>query len=873
LAAVLSAHTHISLFALKLSPETTYVLLRALVDSGGDFEKAKAAVEENAQVYAARCGFKVPPALDTVPNCSLCAEPAGYIQWGCQHATCVKCTEFAVDAVGSTTKPAPELGPRVVLPFTRHIPCPKVCEPPCQGVLPTMVRLGYLKYDVQQAMLGALESERLIAVGAAPGPTQRWRACNVCPLFVAVGREQQSAICSCGHTTCLDAGSVHTNCDGVAHDGLSCAAARDVHAIFRALMRPLDNAVARLRGLANGAGRERINELLPYVRDLRIITLHQLEMPTPHHDDWPLPEGDKAILAAAEELVEVASSTRSTRLSRVMQQAPQLLAKVVTAAKDATEANAEIAVVINGAVDAEAVVQATTNAYNALAGIEEALLIARRLLDIIRSGGLVMTGAILAEEARMISVEKSAAELKAAVQRADGTASVAADAMTSAYLLAYTRPCPTPNCGALLEKRHGCNALEPCLKCNRSCCWSCLGPVHHHGQGPCPNSHNRDRVVAAIQASGRSADDAQRQAAAMAAADASPPRQGRQLPAVSNLQSDIASLERDLLPHDNEVTLQPLCAAVRLAKYSADTPEAAADMAVVRAMVQAIYSDCSAGARGAIRPNRGRYHHIHHARRRMAEEEHLARMLLRRERPVIDGQPMAEEDFELMMMDFELERHRERRGQLQVGQRRLSVPLPARFAGNGNADHALERDRSANIYEEALRAVLAQGIPPEAVPATASRFAASFCARRRSEECTRRLASPLLAPGPALTAIQRAQRAGFTALQRAAEAEVMLNLALHPMVQPAVPRAVELLDAAEACGMRADAMFAEFMSRPDGQIDAARLEQAAAQLETMSEELVRSGPNSLLACCGGADAARLRVLVMTEHAGAAEMEQ
>ena len=871
--------------ALKESSNAEEVLCHALVDASGDVEEVEAQLRVNARALFARWGMQWPPA-PAGDNCVICYDAVPFIPWGCGHGTCVNCTIHAATSAGSNarpgrgdsiTRPAPQLGRHAQLPASSRVPCPAMTTPACTGSLPSVRRRTYVENGVRHALDGALDTERLLAVGAEPGPAQRWRACQRCPMFIAVSRaHQQSAACSCGHITCLDGGAVATNCEGDGHDGLSCAAARDLGAIVQAWAPRFQAAAVAVREPEPAAApapppappapppRANLPGMLHHVRNLATLSaepeyLAQLPTILASANQWPLPEGDEAVMAAAEEVNHAVDSERAARRARVVDLASQLPRDAVIAAGEAAgRARAALAAIAGGGS-----ADALRNGNAAIADAEAAFMHARRGFIIIRSGGcgVAVIDAMMAEEARLAVVEASIQELKASLASAVVAPMAQAPALTDeaateAYLLSESRPCPTPGCGAQLQKTNGCNALEACPNCRRSCCWSCLGPVHDHGVGACTNSGNRTLITAALQAAGRSQEDAQRQADAMAAADASiQPQQSRLVVA---LRRGVMALENDLLPGEMEKALAPLRAALRLAKLSAGTPEAAADMALLRGMVAIIFYDCCAGARG-VRA----WHHRH----RDFEDERLIEEDLRRMR--------------------ERERERERRLRLRrqrdeqaaiVGRRDeelMSAPLPSRFAADVNADHDRERTRSANMYRVAVEAAATLGASQADVPATASRLAAAICAIQRAQECARRLALPLLAPGTATAPLQRAQRSALAALRRAAEAERMVNLALLPasVVTPAVPQSAQLLEAAEACGGHADALVA-LLARL---VDPAHAEAVRASTEALvasTEALVGNGPASLVAACGGVEAARARALVaMQPRDNATAMEQ
>lgn len=871
--------------ALRAAGNVEEVLLRALLDASGDVEEVRAEVETNAQAFLARWSLEFPSAA--LPDvCVLCSEAIPFIPWGCGHATCVDCTLHAAGTGGSNatpgrgdsvTRPAPQLGTGMLLPAASRVLCPAVTTPPCPGFLPSMRRLTYLHNDAGHALRGALETERLLAVGVEPGPAQRWRACNSCPLYNAVDRnEQQSAACTCGHITCLDGGAMGTNCDGDGHDGLSCAAAHTLREILQAWT-PRFEAVAIVRRqpqvqpapAAPAApaprplpSRDRLPELLHSVRNLDTLSAEpeavaRLTARLHAARHWPLPEGDDAFIAAAEEVVRVLDEDRVTRHRRVLEQASQLSRDAVTAVNEAVgRAQAALATIASGGTVADA----RRSADAAIADAEAAFVFMRRLYTVVRSGGcgLAMLDAMLAEEAQLAGVEASIPQLKASLASAVAGPMAEAPALTEAaateaYLLSESRPCPTPGCGAQLQKIDGCNALAPCPNCQRSCCWSCLGPVHDHGTNPCSNSDNRALIMAAIQAAGHTPEAAQRQADAMAAADADV-RQ-RQSSLVVALRRNVGRLESDLLPGDMERALAPLRAAVRLAKLSVGSPEAESDMAMLRAMVSVVYHDCCAG-------HRMRGWHDQFFDDEMVEER---RMLERRERM-------------RMRLRQDMRRVEEPQAAPIIGDEEvLRTQLPARYAADVSADHdpatsARERSRNNNLYQLALQAATALGATPADVPAAASRLAAAFCANKRAQECTRRLALPLLALGPGTTQLHGAQRAAFAALRRAAEAERSVHLALLPtsVVTPAVQAEHRLLEAAERCGSNADAL----MARLAAGVEPERVETirfAAEALTAMTEALL-SGPGSLIARCGGVEAARARALVAMQPR-TSEMEQ
>jgi hypothetical protein len=247
---------------------------------------------------------------------------------------------------------------------------------------------------------------------------------------------------------------------------------------------------------------------------------------------------------------------------------------------------------------AEAAADATAAAASARASAEAAAEAAARLAkpdapDAEAAAAAAAIAAIADTSDEMVNVARGHAAAANDAHRAARDAAAGAPAaagtdaatLSDAYLQSHTRPCP--GCGVATEKGRGeCNAMDPCHKCKRTWCWSCLGPVHEHSYGPCSKAGNRVAIEAAIAAARpEAAAHAAAHAEAMAAADAvanAVGRHGRRpipRPVVIAVADVVPDAEAEL------ATLALAAAALRLYAAVGDAAGTATQLRMVRALL------------------------------------------------------------------------------------------------------------------------------------------------------------------------------------------------------------------------------------------------------------------------------------------------
>ena len=203
-------------------------------------------------------------------------------------------------------------------------------------------------------------------------------------------------------------------------------------------------------------------------------------------------------------------------------------------------------------------------------------------------------------------------------------------------------------------------------------------------------------------------------------------------------------------------------------------------------------------------------------------------------------------------------------------------PFPLRYGSDDSLAEPSRRAQNLAAFDVALRAAASLGATEGDAAAAAARLAAAHSARVRAQFCAaqtsnRRWTSRLLIPG-----VQDGVRAAYTAVQRACEAEATLQLALLPpsIVQPAVPESTRLLLSAEALAGLADGLAAAIKNlvatpEPEAPAALANVQQMSQRVAEATEEMLRTGRTSLLARCGGAEAARARRLALQAPAAEA----
>lgn len=233
------------------------------------------------------------------------------------------------------------------------------------------------------------------------------------------------------------------------------------------------------------------------------------------------------------------------------------------------------------------------------------------------------------------------AALDAAAAGAPAAAGADAATLTDVYMQSHTRPCP--GCGAATQKGRGeCNSMDPCHKCGRTWCWSCLGPAHEHSYGPCSKAGNRAAIEAAIAAARpEAAAHAAAHAEAMAAADAVANATGRRGRRPIPRPVAIADTERVPEAEAELATLALATTALRLHAAAGDAAGTATQLRMVRVLLAEI-ARAAGAAEAWQREHQVRQERIEALRMRAQREQ--AERAAPRARPVPAAAPDPDAD-------------------------------------------------------------------------------------------------------------------------------------------------------------------------------------------------------------------------------------